>query len=73
MNNNISEDKIIICTCKGISKAEIRNSIKKGSKTLNDIKLSTGAGTGICSGAACTFKLLKVIDLILSEEIENLK
>lgn len=36
----------IICYCKNISEAEIKEAIKNGAKTLQDIQQNTGACTG---------------------------
>lgn len=43
------EDRII-CECMNVSYEDIKNAVKEGAKTLDDIKEATEAGTicGIC-------------------------
>jgi bacterioferritin-associated ferredoxin len=66
MEQNISAeilDKLTkVCICKGISKATIKRSIQNGAKTLEEIKNSTGAGTGSCCGKRCTPKIQQLLE-----------
>ncbi|MFA5793798.1 MAG: (2Fe-2S)-binding protein [Candidatus Brocadiia bacterium] len=39
-------DKTIICWCNKVTKGEIIDAIRKGSRTLEDIKKATGANAG---------------------------
>lgn len=52
------EENNIVCKCKGVSEETIVNEIKKGSKTLKEIKNTTKAGTGVCCGIRCN-KIIK--------------
>lgn len=58
----------IICYCKNIAEDEILSAIKKGAKTLEDIKNTTGACTGNdCkvknpNGICCSGEILKLLN-----------
>lgn len=55
----------IICRCNKISEQEVRDAIRKGYKTLDEIKFETWVGMGKCQGNFCTASALKII----SEEL----
>ena len=50
---NISDD-IIVCRCEGVTAGEVRNAIRTGTASLNDIKKRSRAGMGYCQGTNCT-------------------
>ncbi len=50
-----------VCICRSISKGTIKNTIKEGALTLNDIKRKTGAGSGNCKGTRCQLKILDIL------------
>lgn len=66
MENNASKeimDKLTkTCICKSISRAVIKNAIKKGAKTVEDVQKITGAGSGGCKGRRCTPKIQMLLD-----------
>ena len=55
------EDRII-CECMNVSYEDIKNAVKEGAKTLDDIKEATEAGT-ICG--ACEDEIQEVLDELL--------
>lgn len=58
-------DRLIkVCLCKGVSQHTIKECIKEGSITLEDIAKNTGATTGGCKGKRCKEK----IESLISEE-----
>lgn len=62
-NNDEIMDKLTkVCTCKGISRATIKEAIKKGAKTITDIQKTTGACGGSCSGRHCTEKIQELLE-----------
>lgn len=67
MENNITElilDKNTkVCVCKAISRHTIKESIKAGAKTLEEVQKATGAGTGSCKGCRCNPIIQNLIDL----------
>ena len=46
-------DDLIICRCEEITQAEIRQAIREGLHTVNEIKRFTRAGMGLCQGKTC--------------------
>ena len=65
MNNNLNEcilDKLTkTCCCKAINRAKIKEAIKNGASTFEEIKKITGAGTGSCKGANCSYIINRLI------------
>jgi glycerol-3-phosphate dehydrogenase len=51
----------MICYCNKITKKEIKEAIKNGARTLDDVKFATRASFGECQGSFCTPKILKII------------
>ena len=51
----------MICFCNKVTKREIKQAIKEGAETLDDIKFATKASFGECQGSFCTSKILKII------------
>jgi len=62
----------IVCRCECVSEAEIVEAIQKGHTTLDGIKFYTRAGMGLCQGAFCTYKILKIISRETSIPIEKI-
>ncbi|SUY48386.1 NAD(P)H-nitrite reductase [Clostridium putrefaciens] len=61
MENNASEeimDKLTkVCLCKAIPRSKIKEAIKSGATTVEEVQKATGAGSGGCSGRRCTPKI----------------
>lgn len=51
----------VICRCKGITYAEIREAIRRGAVTLDGVKRRTDAGMGRCQGGSCMEKILRIL------------
>lgn len=51
----------IVCRCEFISEGEIRDSIRRGARTLDGIKFRTRAGMGRCQGGFCTGRCMELI------------
>jgi bacterioferritin-associated ferredoxin len=56
---------LVICRCEEITRAEIKNAIRNGMRTLNGIKRITRAGMGLCQGQTCQ----RLVAQILSKEL----
>ena len=58
MENNLNEailDKLTkTCTCKQITRAKIKEAIKNGASTIEEVQKATGAGSGACNGKNCS-------------------
>ena len=65
MENNLNSDildKITkTCTCKSISRAKIKEAIKIGANTIDEVSKTTGACTGSCHGFRCKSKIEDLI------------
>lgn len=65
MDNNLNEavlDKLTkTCRCRVISRAKIKEAIKNGASTFEEVKEATGAGTGSCKGASCSYMINELI------------
>ncbi|BBE30348.1 hypothetical protein OSSY52_04890 [Tepiditoga spiralis] len=49
----MNDDNIIVCRCEDITMKEIRDAIKEGFTTLEEIKRVLRAGMGPCQGKTC--------------------
>jgi NAD(P)H-nitrite reductase large subunit len=61
LNSEILDKLTKVCICKGISRQKIKEAIRNGSKTLEDIQLATGAGSGSCGGRRCSPKIEELL------------
>ena len=65
MNNNLNEailDKLTkTCTCKLITRAKIKEVIKNGASTLEEVQNATGAGSGPCNGENCSPRINELL------------
>lgn len=66
MENNLNAeilDKITkVCPCKAISRATIKEAIKNGAHTIEEVSKVTGACTGGCKGYRCKSKIQDLIN-----------
>ncbi|HPJ11778.1 MAG TPA: (2Fe-2S)-binding protein [Caldisericia bacterium] len=58
---NLKDDNTIVCRCADVTVGEIKEIIRKGYTTLDEIKRLTRAGMGQCQGKTCRNLLLQVI------------
>ncbi|MFO7880976.1 MAG: NAD(P)/FAD-dependent oxidoreductase [Kosmotogaceae bacterium] len=63
----------IICQCNQVSEKEIRDAIRNGAETLDDVKFRTRATFGRCQGGFCTWKIMKIISEELNIPLEEVK
>lgn len=50
-----------VCLCKAISRAKIKEAIKNGARSVQEVQKATGAGSGGCSGRRCTPKIEELL------------
>ncbi|MDO7976063.1 FAD-dependent oxidoreductase [Oceanotoga teriensis] len=62
----------LVCFCNKVSKKDIKAAIKKGAKTLEDIKFLTGASFGECQGSYCSSKIVKILAEELNKKPEDI-
>jgi glycerol-3-phosphate dehydrogenase len=51
----------VVCRCELVTKAEIREAIRRGARTLDGIKFRTRSQMGRCHGAFCTMKIIQIM------------
>ena len=56
----------IVCRCELVTKAEVREAIRRGARTLDGIKFRTRTQMGRCHGSFCTMKIMS----IMAEELQ---
>ncbi|AFA40035.1 putative dehydrogenase [Pyrobaculum oguniense TE7] len=55
----------VVCPCRGVTECEIREAVRRGSRTLDGVMYRFGIGMGLCQGSRCLAEILKII----SEEL----
>lgn len=63
------EDKIIICRCEDLTLGDIREVIKAGHVSLEEIKRLTRCGMGLCQGRTCRDLVLQEISRLSGKKI----
>lgn len=65
MENDLNEailDKLTkTCTCKLITRAKIKEAIRNGASTVEEVQKATGAGSGNCKGKNCSPRIYQLI------------
>lgn len=56
----------IVCRCELVTKAEVKEAIQRGARTLDGIKFRTRTQMGRCHGSFCTMKIMS----IMAEELQ---
>jgi glycerol-3-phosphate dehydrogenase len=51
----------IVCRCELVTKAEVKEAIRRGARTLDGIKFRTRTQMGRCHGSFCTMKIMSVM------------
>ena len=62
LNQNILDKLTKTCTCKLITRAKIKEVIKNGASTLEEVQKATGAGSGACKGKNCSPRIIELIE-----------
>jgi len=60
----MEKDNLTICRCEEVTQAEIKEAIKLGLTTINEVKRFTRAGMGLCQGKICW----RLVMSLLSQE-----
>lgn len=51
----------IVCRCELVTKAEVKQAIRRGARTLDGIKFRTRTQMGRCHGSFCTMKIMSIM------------
>ncbi|MCS7233761.1 MAG: (2Fe-2S)-binding protein [Synergistetes bacterium] len=65
------EKDIVICRCEDVTLGEIRELIKKGYATVDEIKRITRAGMGPCQGRTCRDLIIREIVRLTGKRIDE--
>ena len=44
---------VFVCRCEEVTEEEVREAIRAGARTLDDVKRATRAGMGLCQSKSC--------------------
>lgn len=66
------EKDIIICRCEDVTLGEIRELIKRGYTTVDEIKRITRAGMGPCQGRTCRDLIIREIARLTGKRVEEI-
>lgn len=61
LDSNMLDKLTKICICKAISRSKIKDAIRNGAKTVEEVNQITGAGSGRCNGTRCKGKIEELL------------
>lgn len=61
----------VVCTCSLVTEEEIREAVRRGSRTLQGVMFRTGAGLGVCQGSRCAAEIMRIIAEELGVPLEQ--
>lgn len=67
----MNDDNIIVCRCEDITMKEVRDAIKEGFTTLEELKRVLRAGMGPCQGKTCGPIIAREIVKITGKSMEE--
>ncbi|MCC6312699.1 MAG: (2Fe-2S)-binding protein [Thermomicrobiales bacterium] len=53
MEQSVDAPRCVVCRCMEIDAERIQQAIDDGARTVNDVKLRTASGMGLCQGIYC--------------------
>lgn len=67
------EDKTIICRCSDVTLEEVREAIKAGYTTFDELKRVLRTGMGPCQGRTCMPLILRELSIMTGVPMEELE
>lgn len=61
LNNKMLDKLTKVCICKAINRTKIKDAIRNGAKTLEEVNNITGSGSGGCNGTRCRGKIEELL------------
>ena len=71
--SNKDDENTIVCRCEDITLKEIKDLIKKGFKTVDEIKRISRCGMGPCQGRTCRQIIMREIAKATGKDIRDVK
>lgn len=68
-----AEFLLFVCRCEEVTIDEVKDAIKAGAKTVDDIKRATRAGMGLCQSKTCFLNITRIIREELGTPIAEIK
>jgi NAD(P)H-nitrite reductase large subunit len=69
----VEKGKVIICRCEEVTEEEIREAIRKGARSLREIKRVTRAGAGLCQGKTCSLLVARILAEMIGKDISEIE
>lgn len=66
------DDKVIVCRCEDLTLGEIRDMIKEGFTSLDEIKRMARCCMGPCQGKTCSQIIAREIAIITGKSMEEI-
>lgn len=64
---------LIICRCEEVTEEEIREAIRKGARSIKEIKKMTRAGMGICQGKICSLLIARILAEMTNKKLSEIE
>lgn len=61
----------VVCVCNLVTEEEVREAVKRGSRTLQGVMFRTGAGMGLCQGSKCMAEVARIVADELGVDVSN--
>lgn len=62
----------VVCRCELVTKAEIKEAVRRGARTMDGIKFRTRSQMGRCHGSFCTMKIMTILSRELGIPYEGI-
>jgi len=66
------EHSLIICRCEEVTEEEIREAIRKGACSIQEIKKMTRAGMGMCQGKTCYRLVARILAEMTNKKLSEI-
>ena len=68
-----TREPLLVCRCEEVTEEEVRDVIRAGARTVDDVKRATRAGMGLCQSKTCYTNIAKIIHEELGTPIAKIR
>ena len=68
-----TKEPLLVCRCEEVTEQEVRDVIRAGAKTVDDVKRATRAGMGLCQSKTCYTNIARIIHEELGTPMEEIR